>query len=199
MSSRAEIFLFNSEVVLYTITEIIGLLDDDKIKVKATSLLKRFGVEGEKVFLKYSTFILPTKIIRKSEDYIILDFPTLTPEKPLGDRKSVRVKPSPEKPVKIKINNVEKDIYDISEVGFSLKCSQDEIERFSTRVKSNSVVIELPNEESKIQGKAKLINVRELENGDILCGYELFLDDTDMVKIRFYIYERVKEILKGVK
>ncbi|HIQ49081.1 MAG TPA: hypothetical protein EYH58_05565, partial [Aquifex aeolicus] len=197
MSSRAEIFLFNSEVVLYTITEIIGLLDDDKIKVKATSLLKRFGVEGEKVFLKYSTFILPTKIIRKSEDYIILDFPTLTPEKPLGDRKSVRVKPSPEKPVKIKINNVEKDIYDISEVGFSLKCSQDEIERFSTRVKSNSVVIELPNEESKIQGKAKLINVRELENGDILCGYELFLDDTDMVKIRFYIYERVKEILKG--
>lgn len=199
MSSRAEIFLFNNEVVLYTITEIIGLLDDDKIKVKATSLLKRFGVEGEKVFLKYSTFILPTKIIRKSEDYIILDFPTLTPEKPLGDRKSVRVKPSPEKPVKIKINNVEKDIYDISEVGFSLKCSQDEIERFSTRVKSNSVVIELPNEESKIQGKAKLINVRELENGDILCGYELFLDDTDMVKIRFYIYERVKEILKGVK
>ena len=199
MSSRAEIFLFNSEVVLYTITEIIGLLDDDKIKVKATSLLKRFGVEGEKVFLKYSTFILPTKIIRKSEDYIILDFPTLTPEKPLGDRKSVRVKPSPEKPVKIKINNVEKDIYDISEVGFSLKCSQDEVERFSTRVKSNSVVIELPNEESKIQGKAKLINVRELENGDILCGYELFLDDTDMVKIRFYIYERVKEILKGVK
>lgn len=149
--------------------------------------------------MKYSTFILHTKIISKSEDYIILDFPTLTSEKPLGDRKSVRVKPSPEKPVKIKINNVEKDVYDISEVGFSFKCSQEEIDRFLACAKSNSVVIELPSEESKIKGEAKLINVRELENRDILCGYELFLEDADMVKVRFYIYERVKEILKGIK
>lgn len=41
MSSRAEIFLFNNEIVLYIITETTGLLNDNKIKVKATPLLKK--------------------------------------------------------------------------------------------------------------------------------------------------------------
>lgn len=160
--------------------------------------MKKFGVEGEKAYLKYSTFILHTRILGKTEDYIILDFPTLNPEKPLGDRKSVRVTPSSENPVKVIIDGKEKIVNDISEVGFSVICS---IEEINDVIKGGflNVDISLPTYEDLIKGQAQLVNIRETKNGDILCGYELFLKDEDTVKVRFYIYERVKEILKSIK
>ncbi|NPA32245.1 MAG: hypothetical protein GXO04_01315 [Aquificae bacterium] len=199
MNSHAELFLFvRDDVVIYIITTLLGVVDDSRIKVKTTPLLRRFGLEGTRVYFKYSTFILPTKIVGKSDDFVLLDFPALSPEKPLGDRKSIRVKPSPRKPVYVSLNGKEKEVYDISEVGFSVKCSEDEIDTQVREEKTFSVVLKLPVEHTEIRGEAKLVNVRELKNDEVLCGYELYVDDTDMVKIRFYIYERVKQILKGI-
>ncbi len=198
MSYQGEIFLFKNDVVLYTITDILGLTENEKIKVVNTPLLEKFGIEGEKAYIKYSTFILHTRIVGKTKDYVILDFPTLNPEKPLGDRKSVRVNPASERPVKVMIEDKEKNVNDISEVGFSVKCSVEEVENVINGELLN-VRIRLPNYEDLISGQAQIVNIRETKNGNILCGYELFLKDEDTVKVRFYLYERIKEILKSIK
>ena len=198
MSYQGEIFLFKNDVVLYTITDILGLTENEKIKVVNTPLLEKFGIEGEKAYIKYSTFILHTRIVGKTKDYVILDFPTLNPEKPLGDRKSVRVNPASERPVKVMIEDKEKNVNDISEVGFSVKCSVEEVENVINGELLN-VRIRLPNYEDLISGQAQIVNIRETKKGNILCGYELFLKDEDTVKVRFYLYERIKEILKSIK
>jgi len=198
MNLKTEVFLVEKEILVYVQTKSIGI-EEDSIKIKMTPLLKKFANVGDKVYLKHSTFMLPTKIKAKKENEIILEFPSLTPEKPLGDRRSVRVLNDPENPVKVKFNGMEKDVYDISEVGFSIKCDMDEIDQILQNKEISEVEIFLPNLEEWIKGSARLVNVREFENGDILCGYELFLDNADEVKVRFYIYERVKEILKGEK
>ncbi|RUM28843.1 MAG: hypothetical protein DSY32_03855 [Aquifex sp.] len=196
MGLRTEVFLVEKEILVYIQTESIGI-ENDSIKIKMTPLLKRFANIGDKVYLKHSTFMLPTKIKAKKEDEVVLEFPSLTPEKPLGDRRSVRVLSDPENPVKVRFNNVNKNVYDISEVGFSIKCTMEELDGILKHKELSEVEIYLPNLEEWIKGSARLVNVRELENGDILCGYELFLDSADEVKVRFYVYERVKKILKG--
>ncbi|AAC06969.1 hypothetical protein [Aquifex aeolicus] len=198
MQLKTEVFLVEKEILVYIQTKSIGI-EDNSIKLKMTPLLKKFANIGDKVYLKHSTFMLPTKIKAKKEDEVLLEFPSLTPEKPLGDRRNVRVLSDPENPVKVRFNEITKEVYDISEVGFSIKCGMEEIDEILKNKEISEVEIYLPNLEEWIKGSARLVNVREFENGDILCGYELFLDTPDEVKVRFYIYERVKEILKGEK
>ena len=196
MENSTEIFFVKDSMVFYVKTFINGF-DGKNIYVKNTNLLNKYAHIGDKVHIKYMSFVLHSRIVGKTEDNIILDFPALGTEKPLGDRKSVRVEVSSKKPIKIYIDGKEKNVHDISETGFSLFCYPDEVENYFN--KEIKISLEVPDVEEEIQGTAKLINVREFENGKVLCGFEMFIEDKDMVKIRFYIYHRIKEILEAIK
>jgi len=196
MNSHVEIYLLDLEPVVYVRTN-LEKFDGNRIQVKATPLLKRYGKVGERVHFKYDSFVLPTRITGKGEEHFLLEFPMLHPERPVGERRSVRVRPSSQQPIKVVINGIEKEMSDISETGFSVLCDYEELDRVADPDENYEVRFVLPKMEEEITGYARIANVREVEDGKILCGYELFLEDPDMVKVRFYIYERIKEILKG--
>jgi len=196
MSSHVEIYLLNDDTVIYVKTE-LEKFDGSKIYVKGTPLLRKYGKVGDKVHFRYDSFVLPTRIIGLGDDYYILEFPTLHPEKPVGERRSIRVRVPKKNPIRVKIDGYEKDMHDISETGFSVFCNIEELDHVADSSKSLEVSFILPNIEEEIHGTARIANIREIEQGKVLCGYELFLEDADMVKVRFYIYERIKEILQG--
>ena len=196
MENSAEIFFVKDSMVFYVKTS-VNDFDGRNIYIKNTKLLNKYAHIGDKVHIKYMSFVLHSRVVGKNESSVILDFPALGSEKPLGDRKSVRVEISPEKPVKVFLDGKEKTVHDISETGFSLFCNPDEVEQYFN--KEIKISLEVPEVEEKIQGTAKLINMREFEDGKVLCGFEMFIEDKDMVKIRFYIYHRIKEILEAIK
>ena len=194
-----EIFIFEDSFFFSTKTR-IKRVEGDRIVLEGTRLLRRFAVLGKKVHMKYSTFALPTKVVGKNEEEIIVSLPSLNPEKPVGDRKSARVKPSHVHPVKlnIKLDEEEREyeVDDISEGGFSIVVdSPMEIDNFLGR--EVGVHIDFPVEAEEVFGTARLVNIQELEDGRVKLGFEMFLDDADTVKVRFYVYARIREILRG--
>lgn len=196
---KIEIFLFEDTFFLNTQVP-LKKVEGDRVVTGTTQLFKKFAVLGKKVYIKYSTFVLPAKIAGKADNEIILTLPSLSPEKPVGDRKSARVKPSHIHPVKLYIKEegreVEHEVEDISEGGFSIIVgSHLEVDRFLG--KEVSVHIDFPVEAEEVKGKARLVNIQELPDGRVKLGFELLVDDADMVKIRFYVYSRIKEILRG--
>ncbi|NPB07277.1 MAG: hypothetical protein GXO03_06720 [Aquificae bacterium] len=196
MGSHVEIYLLEEDTVVYVKTQ-LEQFDGSLLQVKATPLLKKYGKVGERVHFKYDSFVLPTRIAGKSEEHFLLEFPVLHPERPVGERRSVRVKPSRRQPVTVKLAGKEKEVFDVSETGFSIFCSLDELDELADPSRTYEVSLRVPKLEEELEGTARVANVRELEDGKILCGYELFLEDADMTKLRFYVYERIKEILKG--
>lgn len=196
MENPAEIFFVKDGMVFYVKTSVNGF-DGKHIYAKNTNLLNKYAHIGDKVHIKYMSFVLHSRIVGKTDESVILDFPALGTERPLGDRKSVRVEISPKRPVKVHIDGKEKILHDISESGFSFFCKPDEVEEYFN--KEVKISLDVPDVEEEIQGTAKLVNVREFENGKVLCGFEMFIEDKDMVKIRFYIYHRIKEILEAIR
>ncbi|NPB08231.1 MAG: PilZ domain-containing protein [Aquificae bacterium] len=196
MGPCVEIYLLNDDTVVYVKTD-LEKFDGSAIHVKATPLLKKYGRVGDRVHFRYDSFVLPTRIIGVGEDYYLLEFPTLHPEKPVGERRSIRVRVPQRSPIKVNLEGIEKEMHDISETGFSVFCNLEELDEIANPSKTLEVSFTLPNIEEEIRGTARIANIREVERGKILCGYELFLEDPDMVKVRFYIYERIKEILQG--
>ncbi len=197
-SKIVEIFVFEDSFFFTTKTK-IKRVEEDRIVLQGTRLLNRFAVIGRKVHMKYTTFALPAKVVGKTGEEIIVTLPSLNPERPVGDRRSARVPPSHVHPVKlyIKVNGErrEYEIEDISEGGFSILVqSPAEIENFIER--EVEVHIDFPVEAEEVSGTAKLVNIQELENGSIKLGFETFLDDADIVKVRFYVYSRIREILR---
>lgn len=195
----AEIFIFEDSFFFSTRTK-IKRIEGEKIVLEETRLLKRFAVLGKKVYIKYSTFALPTKIVGKSEEEVIVNLPSLNPEKPVGDRRSSRVKPSHIHPVKlyIKLDDEEREyeVDDISEGGFSIIVdSPAEVDSFLDR--EVEVHIDFPVEAEEVFGTARLVNIQEFNDGRIKLGFEMFLEDADTVKVRFYVYARIREILRG--
>ncbi len=195
MGGPAEIYIFPGDYVVDIRTAIKGF-NDNLIYVESSPLLEKFGREGQKVYLKYSSFILPTRVVGRKNNYILLEFPKLSPEKPLGDRKSIRVQPLKEENFKVTVGNITKNLYDISEEGFAIYCSIEDVDSFKDS-KTLPFYFELPRIKEIIKGTANLVNIRG--NGEeIVCGFEMVdLPNADSVKIRFYIYERIKEILEG--
>ncbi len=195
----AEIFIFEDSFFFTTTTQ-IRRVEEDRIVLKATRLLKRFAVLGKRVHMKYATFALPVKVIGKSEEEVIVTLPSLNPEKPVGDRRSARVQPSHVHPVKLFLSvggeeEREYEVEDISEGGFSVVVDDpSEIDRFLDR--EVKVHIDFPVEVEEVMGSARLVNVQELEDGRIKLGFELLVEDADSVKVRFYVYARIKEILR---
>ena len=195
----AEVFIFE-DTFFYTTRVKIVRVEEDRLVLTTTNLLNRFAVLGKRAHLKYSTFALPVKIVGKSDKELIVTLPSLNPEKPVGDRRSARVEPSHVHPVKLFLSvegeeEKEQEVDDISEGGFSIiVSSMEEVDRFLNReVKAH---IDFPVEGEEVIGSARLVNIQELEEGRIKLGFELLIDDADTVKVRFYVYSRIKEILK---
>ncbi|WP_457601434.1 PilZ domain-containing protein [Hydrogenivirga sp.] len=194
----AEIFIFEDSFFFNTKVR-IKRVEGDRIALTSTRLLRKFAVLGKKAHLKYATFALPVKIVGKNEEEIIVTAPSLNPERPVGDRRSARVPPSHIHPVKLSLalDNEEKEYEpeDISEGGFSIVVEDPaEVDRFLDR--DVKVHITFPVEAEEVMGNAKLVNVQELEDERIKLGFELFIDDADTVKVRFYVYSRIREILR---
>lgn len=195
MRRLAEIYILMNELVVSARTSLEGL-DGEFMYVQATPLLEKFGKEGQKVYLKYKGLILPTKVVKKDEDSILLEFPKISPEKPIGDRRSVRVPPSKNEIFKVILGDKVKELYDISEEGFGIYCDLEDVDNF----KEETIVpfyFKLPRVGETIKGMANIVNIRDY--GDkIICGFNMVSVTTaDTVKIRFYIYQRIKEILEG--
>ncbi len=199
MNSEKVVDVFVFEDALFFTTSVPLLrVEGDKLVLKSTPLLKKFAVLGEKVYLKYSTFVLPVRVVGKKEDELIVTLPSLSPERPVGDRKSARVKPSHVHPVKLYFKDdgeEDKEVEDISEGGFSIIVSNlSEVDRYINR--EVRVHIDFPVEVEEIEGTARLVNIQEFPDGRIRLGFELFVDDADTVKVRFYVYSRIREILR---
>ncbi|RLJ69917.1 PilZ domain-containing protein [Hydrogenivirga caldilitoris] len=198
IEKAVEIFIFEDSF-FFTTKVSLKRVEGDRLVLSTTDLLKKFAVLGKKAHLKYSTFALPVKIVGKSDTELIVTIPSLNPEKPVGDRRSARVPPSHVHPVKlfISVDGEEKEyeVDDISEGGFSVVVSDPyEVDKFLN--KDVKVHIDFPVEVEEVKGSARLVNVLETEDGKIKLGFELFIDDADMVKVRFYVYSRIREILR---
>lgn len=195
MGRLAKIYILMNDLIVSARTS-LEEFDGEFIYVRVTPLLERFGKEGQKVYLKYNGFILPTKVVKKNEDSILLEFPKISQEKPIGDRRSVRVPPSKNEIFKVILGDKVKELYDISEEGFAIYCDLGDVDDF----KEKTIVpfyFELPRVGEAIKGTANLANIRDY--GDkIICGFNMVsVTSADTVKIRFYIYQRIKEILEG--
>ena len=195
MGRLAEIYILMNELIVSARTS-LKEFDGKYIYVQATPVLERFGKEGQKVYLKYKGLILPTKVAKKNEDSILLEFPKISQEKPVGDRRSARVTPSKKEIFRVILGDKVKELYDISEEGFAIYCDLEDVDDF----KDKTIVpfyFELPRVGEAIKGTANLANIRDY--GDkIICGFDMVsVTNADTVKIRFYIYQRIKEILEG--
>ncbi len=196
---KADIFLFDDSF-LFTTRVIIKRVEENKIVLSSTPLLRKFAVLGRRLYIKYATFALPVKVVGKNDEELIVSLPTLNPEKPVGDRRSARVVPSHVHPVKIYLSpdgqeEKEYEAMDISEGGFSVRSTNPaELEAFLD--KEVKVHIDFPVEGEEVFGKAHLVNVQELEDGSVKLGFELIAEDADTVKVRFYVYSRIKEMLR---
>ncbi len=194
-----EIFLFE-DTFFFTTRVNIKKVEEDRIILTTTPLLNKLAMLGKKAHMRYSTFALPVKIVGKNEDEIIVSVPSLNPERPVGDRRSARVPPSHVHPVKLKLEvegkMVDWELEDISEGGFSIVVSNtSEVDMFMDReVKFH---MDFPVEVEEIEGTAKLVNIQEFEEGKIKLGFEMLIDDADAVKVRFYIYSRIREIIRS--
>lgn len=195
MGGPAEIYIFPNDYVVDVKTT-FKKFEGNLIYVEISPLLEKFGREGQRVYLKYKSFILPTRVVGRNENNLLLEFPKISPEKPLGDRKSIRVPPLKEENFKVTVGNLTKKLYDISEEGFAVYCSLEDVDNLKER-KSLPFYFELPRVKEIIKGTANLVNIRE-QGDSIICGFEMVdITNADSIKIRFYIYERIKEILEG--
>ena len=196
-TKKAEVFVFEDAFFITTKVR-IKRVEGERIVLTTTPLLKRFAVLGKRIYLRYSSFALPVKVIGKTDEELIVTLPELIPERPVGDRKSARVRPSHVHPVRLYIDvngeRKEYEVDDISEGGFSIVADPLELERFMNR--EVSFHIDFPVEVEEIEGTAKLVNAQELDDGRLKLGFEMFVDDADTVKVRFYVYSRIKEILR---
>ncbi len=196
-NKNAEVFIFE-DTFFFTTKVNIKRVEGERLILTTTPLLKKFAVLGKRIYIKYRSFALPVKVVGKSEEELIVTLPELNPERPVGDRKSARVNPSHVHPVKLYVEvdgtRKEYEVEDISEGGFSIRVDASELENFLN--KEVGVHIEFPVELEEVKGSAKLVNVQELEDGKLKLGFEMFLDDADTVKVRFYVYSRIREILK---
>ncbi len=196
-NKNAEVFIFE-DTFFFTTKVNIKRVEGERLILTTTPLLKKFAVLGKRIYIKYRSFALPVKVVGKSEEELIVTLPELNPERPVGDRKSARVNPSHVHPVKLYVEvdgtRKEYEVEDISEGGFSIRVDASELENFLN--KEVGVHIEFPVELEEVRGSAKLVNVQELEDGKLKLGFEMFLDDADTVKVRFYVYSRIREILK---
>ncbi|MDQ7038129.1 MAG: PilZ domain-containing protein [Aquificota bacterium] len=194
---NAEVFIFE-DTFFFTTRVFIKRVEGDRVALTVTPLLRKFAVLGKRIYLKYRSFALPVKVVGKSGDEIMVTLPELNPEKPVGDRRSARVRPSHIHPVRlyIEVNGEKREfpVEDISEGGFSITAESSYLDKFIGR--EVGVHIEFPVEVEEVKGTARLVNVQELENGKVKMGFEMFIEDADTVKVRFYVYSRIKEILR---
>jgi len=194
MGRTAEVFIFEENFV-FTTCVAVKRVEGDRVALKNTPLLSKFAILGKKAYLKYSTFVLPVKVVGKSDEEVIFTLPSVSPERPVGDRRSARVKPSPDHPVKLFIEDEEQEVEDVSEGGFSIILR--DVSRLERYIKGEvEVRMNFPVEGEEVRGTARLVNVREQPDGSVKLGFEFFSEDADMVKVRFYVYSRVREILK---
>ncbi len=194
-----EIYIVENEgVMFHTTTKKIDI-SDNKISVEATPLLKKLAIIGNKAYLSYKTFVLPVRIVGKSEEKVIFSLPTLNMEKPIGERRHARVLNSKRRPAKLFISFDDRELeyipHDISEGGVSIELTNLADVDIFLKKKEFPFRLEIPIQEApEVSGTIKLANILEMTN-KIRLGFEAFMEDADMVKLRFYIYHRIKEML----
>ncbi len=173
-------------------------VEDDKLFLETTQNFIRYALIGKTVYIGYKTFILPVRIIGKTEKEVIFSLPDLKPKESIGDRETIRALTSEEHPVEINISIGEHtyfyNLHDISEGGFAILIKDESIidEIASKQI---SFKMNFPVERIKVEGTAYLVNVVERTDGKYKLGFEMDIEDSDRVKIRFYIYSRIREML----
>ncbi len=194
-----EIYIVENEgIMFHTATGKVSF-EEDRITVKSTRLLNKFAIIGNKAYLSYKTFVLPVRVVGKSEDRVIFSLPNLNVERPIGERKHARVLNSKKKPVKLFLSlpDGEREFipHDVSEGGLSVEVEDtSEVDSF-LKGKEFPFRLEMPIQETpEVAGTLKLTNILEMQDR-VRLGFELFMEDADMVKLRFYIYNRIKEML----
>ncbi len=173
-------------------------IEDEKLFLETSPNFVKYALIGKTVYLGYKTFILPVRIIGKAENEVIFSLPDLKPKESIGDRETVRALTSEEHPVEINLLIGDHPYYynahDVSEGGFAIIVKDEEIID-ELAGKQVSFRMNLPVERVKVEGTAYVVNVVERPDGRYKIGFEMDVEDSDRVKLRFYIYSRVREML----
>jgi len=174
-------------------------VEDEKLFLETSPNFVKYALIGKTVYLGYKTFILPVRIIGKAEREIIFSLPDLKPKESIGDRETVRALTSEDHPVEITLligdHPYFYNAHDVSEGGFAIIVKDENIID-ELAGKQVSFRMSLPVERVKVEGTAYVVNVVERPDGRYKIGFEMDVEDSDRVKIRFYIYSRVREMLE---
>jgi len=145
---------------------------------------KKKKVEDEKLFLETSPNFVKYALIGKT---VYLGY------------KTVRALTSEDHPVEITLligdHPYFYNAHDVSEGGFAIIVKDENIID-ELAGKQVSFRMSLPVERVKVEGTAYVVNVVERPDGRYKIGFEMDVEDSDRVKIRFYIYSRVREMLE---
>ncbi len=170
----------------------------------------------EPVYVKVSpSEYAKTQIFSNLGKELVLVLESLVPPPEFINRKSVRVEPDEEKPVKVEIifngKRIEGNATDVSETGVGVKLplegNNDFVEFVKEKLKSLQekenlefdVKVHLPDN-GTAQGKGKVRNL--LGSGKDLyvrLGFEVEFPRRELDKIRRYVIQRQKEIIQSLR
>ncbi|WPM32847.1 hypothetical protein IAE16_03990 [Hydrogenobacter sp. T-2] len=164
--------------------------------LKTTPLAGRFILTGDIINLGYMSFVIPGRIVGKSNQIIVNIF--YTGEGKLGDRSKPRVPVQKDQTfmVLLKIDGVFRAFVplDISEGGFSLVVTDTSIipEMLNKRL---DFKITGREELSGVSGSARLVGIMEENTSTSKLSFEVDVDDVSSTKIRLYAINTIKRLL----
>ncbi len=167
--------------------------------LKTTPLAGRFILTGDIINLGYMSFVIPGRVVGKSNQIIVNIF--YTGEGKLGDRSKPRVPVQKDKVfvVFLKIDGSFRAFMplDISEGGFSLVVTDTSIipEMLNKRL---DFKITGREELSGVSGSARLVGIMEEKTFISKLTFEIDVDDASSAKIRLYVINTINRLLSDV-
>ncbi len=166
--------------------------------LKTTPLAGRFILTGDIINLGYMSFVIPGRVVGKSNQIIVNIF--YTGEGKLGDRSKPRVPVQRDQAftVLLKIDSVFRAFipFDISEGGFSLVVTDTSIipEMLNKRL---DFKITGREELAGVSGSARLVGIMEEKTFLPKLAFEIDVDDASSTKIRLYVINTINRLLSG--
>lgn len=164
--------------------------------LKTTPLAGRFILTGDIINLGYMSFVIPGRVVGKSNQIIVNIF--YTGEGKLGDRSKPRVPVQKDQTftVLLKIDGIFRAFMplDISEGGFSLVVTDTSIipEMLNKRL---DFKITGREELSGVSGSARLVGIMEENTSTSKLSFEIDVDDASSTKIRLYVINTINRLL----
>ncbi len=164
--------------------------------LKTTPLAGRFILTGDIIYLGYMSFVIPGRVVGKSNQIIVKIF--YAGEGKLGDRRKPRVPVQRDQAfmVLLKIDSVFRAFipFDISEGGFSLVVTDTSIipELLNKRL---DFKITGREELAGVSGSARLVGIMEENTSTSKLSFEIDVDDTSSTKIRLYVINTINRLL----